>query len=115
MLFDYEVLLSTDAFFRQLAVNEEFQQPMSTAEFHYRAGRYVAERERVLKLERRSLLAAAHEYALPIYTSSPGDSSIGMNLALLEIEGYKLRLDPLADVNETAAIVYSAKAHGMNS
>lgn len=115
IFFDYRVLLSTDAFFRELARNEEFQCPMSTAEFHYRAGRYVAERERVLKLNRRSLLAAAHEHAVPIYTSSPGDSSIGMNLALLEMEGYKLRLDPLADVNETAAIVYAAKAQGMKS
>ena len=115
IFFDYRVLLSTDAFFRQIARQEEFQHPMSSAEFHYRAGRYVAERERVLKLHSRSLLAAAHEYAVPIYTSSPGDSSIGMNLALLEIEGYGLRLDPLADVNETAAIVYAAKAAGMKS
>src|SRR6266404_4629616 len=83
IFFDYRVLLSTDSFFRELARNDEFQQPMSTAEFHYRAGRYVAERERVLKLKRHSLLAAAHEHAVPIYTSSPGDSSIGMNLALL--------------------------------
>src|SRR5229473_2313352 len=109
IFFDYEVLLSTDAFFRQIAANPEFQQPMSTAEFHYRAGRYVAERGRVLKLKGRSLLAAAYEHAVPVYTSSPGDSSIGMNLALLEFEGRSLRLDPLADVNETAAIVYSAK------
>ena len=109
IFFDYHVLLSTDAFFREVARNEEFQHPMSSAEFHYRAGRYVAERERVLKLKRRSLLAAAYEHAVPIYTSSPGDSSIGMNLALLELEGSSLRLDPLADVNETAAIVYAAK------
>lgn len=115
IFFDYHVLLSTDAFFRELARNEEFQHPMSTAEFHYRAGRYVAERERVLKLKGKSLLAAAYEHAMPIYTSSPGDSSIGMNLALLELEGHQLRLDPLADVNETAAIVYSAKANGLNS
>ncbi|MBV8362669.1 MAG: deoxyhypusine synthase [Deltaproteobacteria bacterium] len=115
IFFDYEVLLSTDAFFRQLAANEEFQQPMSTAEFHYRAGRYVAERGRVLKLKGHSLLAAAYEHAVPVYTSSPGDSSIGMNLALLEFEGRSLRLDPLADVNETAAIVYSAKKHDMKS
>jgi deoxyhypusine synthase len=115
IFFDYRVLLSTDAFFRELARNDEFQHPMGTAEFHYRAGRYVAERERILKLSRRSLLATAHDYAVPIYTSSPGDSSIGMNLALLELEGYQLRLDPLADVNETAAIVYSAKALGMKS
>jgi deoxyhypusine synthase len=115
IFFDYKVLLSTDEFFRQVASNEEFQQPMSTAEFHFRAGRYVAKRERVLKLKGQSLLAAAHEHAVPVYTSSPGDSSIGMNLALLEFEGRALRLDPLADVNETAAIVYWAKKHGMKS
>ena len=56
IFFDYRVLLSTDAFFRELARNDEFQHPMGTAEFHYRAGRYVAERERMLKLSRRSLL-----------------------------------------------------------
>jgi deoxyhypusine synthase len=115
IFFDYQVLLSTDAFFREIARQDEFQHPMSSAEFHYRAGRYVAERERVLKLNRRSLLAAAYEHALPIYTSSPGDSSIGMNLALLELEGHGLRLDPLTDVNETAAIVYGAKSKGMKS
>lgn len=115
IFFDYHVLLSTDAFFREVARNQEFQHPMSSAEFHYRAGRYVAERERVLKLDRRSLLAAAYEHAVPIYTSSPGDSSIGMNLALLELEGGGLRLDPLADVNETASIVYAAKKSGGKS
>lgn len=115
IFFDYRVLLSTDAFFREVARNQEFQHWMSSAEFHYRAGRYVAERERVLKLKRRSLLAAAYQHAVPIYTSSPGDSSIGMNLALLEVEGANLRLDPLADVNETAAIVYSAKKGGGKS
>jgi deoxyhypusine synthase len=115
IFFDYRVLLSTDAFFREVARNDEFQHSMGTAEFHYRAGRYVAERERVLKLKGKSLLAAAYQYAVPVYTSSPGDSSIGMNLAALELEGYQLRIDPLTDVNETAAIVYSAKANGLNS
>jgi deoxyhypusine synthase len=115
IFFDYDVLLSTDAFFRQIARADEFQHSMSSAEFHYRAGRYVAERERLLKIGRRSLLAAAHEHAVPVYTSSPGDSSIGMNLALLELEGHGLRLDPLADVNETAAIVYGAKKAGGKS
>jgi deoxyhypusine synthase len=102
IFFDYRVLLSTDAFFRQIARQEEFQHPMSSAEFHHRAGRYVAERARVLKLQSRSMLAAAHRCAVPIYTSSPG-------------EGYGLRIDPLADVNETASIVYAAKAAGMKS
>ncbi len=115
IFFDYKVLLSTDSFFREIARQEEFQHSMGSAEFHYRAGRYVAERERVLRLPRRSLLAAAYEHAMPIYTSSPGDSSIGMNLALLELEGHGLRIDPLTDVNETAAIVYAAKSKGLKS
>src|SRR5579871_276324 len=115
IFFDYQVLLSTDEFFRRVASEPEFQHPMSSAEFHYRAGRYVAERERVLKLDRRSLLAAAWQHAVPIYTSSPGDSSIGMNLAVLQMEGLGIRLDPLADVNETAAIVWAAKHSGGRS
>jgi len=115
IFFDYRVLLSTDAFFREIARQPEFQRAMSTAEFHFMAGRYVAERERVLQLDRRSLLASAYKHALPVYTSSPGDSSIGMNLAALELEGCELRLDPLTDVNETAAIVYATKSTGMKS
>jgi deoxyhypusine synthase len=82
---------------------------MSTAEFHYLAGRYVHERERALGLKDKSLLAVAYEYAVPIYTSSPGDSSIGMNVAAKALQGNKLAFDPSLDVNETAAIVLAAK------
>jgi len=82
---------------------------MSTAEFHYLAGRYVLERERTLGLKNKSLLAAAHEYGVPLYTSSPGDSSIGMNVAAKALRGNKLAFDPSLDVNETAAIVLAAK------
>src|ERR1051325_10294293 len=48
IFFDYEVLLSTDEFYRRVIEGPEFQREMSTAEFHYLAGKYVAERERVL-------------------------------------------------------------------
>ncbi len=109
IFFDYEVLLSTDAFFREIIRAEEFQREMSTAEFHYLCGKYVAERERALGLKNHSLLAAAYRYGVPVYTSSPGDSSIGMNVAAMELQGGKLRLNPSADVNETAAIVLAAK------
>ncbi|HEV2664811.1 MAG TPA: deoxyhypusine synthase [Blastocatellia bacterium] len=115
IFFDYEVLLSTDAFFREIIRAEEFQREMSTAEFHHLCGKYVAERERALGLKNHSLLAAAHHHGVPIYTSSPGDSSIGMNVAALELQGGKLRLNPSADVNETAAIVLDAKRGGGKS
>ena len=62
-----------------------------------------------------SLLAAAFEAAVPIYTSSPGDSSIGMNLAASSLHGGGLQIDTLRDVNETAAIVYNAKRSGGKS
>jgi deoxyhypusine synthase len=115
IFFDYEVLLSTDAFFREIIRAEEFQREMSTAEFHYLCGKYVAERERALGLRDQSLLAAAYRHGVPVYTSSPGDSSIGMNVAALELQGGKLRLNPSADVNETAAIVLTAKRGGGKS
>ena len=109
IFFDYSVLLDTDAFFRRIIEGEEFQRPMSTAEFHYLCGRYVRERERKLGLENKSLLAAAHEYGVPLYTSSPGDSSIGMNVAAKSLQGNLLAFDPSLDVNETAALVLAAK------
>ena len=109
IFFDYSVLLDTDAFFRKIISAKEFQKTMSTAEFHYLAGRYVHERERKLGLKDKSLLAVAYEYAVPIYTSSPGDSSIGMNVAAKALQGNKLAFDTSLDVNETAAIVLAAK------
>jgi len=115
IFFDYEVLLSTDAFFREVIRAEEFQREMSTAEFHYLCGKYVAERERALGLQNHSLLAAAYHHGVPVYTSSPGDSSIGMNVAAMELQGGKLRINPSADVNETAAIVLAAKRLGGKS
>ncbi|MFN2420832.1 MAG: deoxyhypusine synthase [Gemmatimonadota bacterium] len=115
VLFDYEVLLRTDAFFRKIMTADEFQRTMGTAEFHHLCGRYVAERERALGLEGTSLLAAAYRAGVPIYTSSPGDSSIGMNIAEMEFRGFKLRINPSVDVLETTALVYDAKNRGGRS
>jgi deoxyhypusine synthase len=115
IFFDYDVLLSTDAYIRQVSSRPEFQRSMSTAEYHYLLGGYVREREKALGLRRRSVLAAAHECGVPIYTSSPGDSSIGMNVAEQALAGSRLRFDVSADVNETSAIVFGAKDAGGKS
>ena len=115
IFFDYSVLLDTDAFFRQIIKSAEFQRPMSSAEFHWLCGKYVRERERVLGIGKKSLLGAAHDAGVPIYTSSPGDSSIGMNVAALTLDGNKCVIDPNADVNETASIVLGAKRTGGRS
>jgi deoxyhypusine synthase len=115
IVFDYKVLLDTDAFYRKILFADQFQHEMGTAEFHYLIGQVVAERQRALGLSRRSLVATAWEHGVPVYTSSPGDSSIGMNVAALAIEGCKLKIDVSRDVNETAAIVLAAKRDGGKS
>ncbi|MBH8564820.1 deoxyhypusine synthase [Nostoc sp. CENA67] len=109
IIFGYDVLLETDAFIRKILQAEAFQKRMGTAEFHHLLGKYVWEIEKQLGVKHSSLLATAYEYGVPIYTSSPGDSSIGMNVAALALEGSQLVLDPAIDVNETAAIAYSAR------
>ena len=109
IIFGYDVLLETDAFIRKVLQAEPFQKRMGTAEFHYLLGKCVWEIEKQLGVKNSCLLATAYECGVPIYTSSPGDSSIGMNVAALALEGSKLVLDPSIDVNETAAIVYGAR------
>jgi deoxyhypusine synthase len=115
IVFEYENLLATDRFYRTLCRSEPFQKTMGTAEFHHLVGKYVAAREEELGRRGRSLLGAAYRCGVPIFTSSPGDSSIGMNLAALQLEGFTLGIDPLRDVNISAAIVYDAKKKGGRS
>ena len=115
VLFDYDVLLDTDAFVRQVIQEADFQRSMGTDEFHHLLGKYVDERERKLGLKGHSLLGAAYRSAVPIFTSSPGDSSIGMNVAAMSLRDSKLLFDVNRDVNQTAAIVYDAKKSGRTS
>ena len=116
IVFPYEVLLDTDAFFREMLRTPPFQKTMSTAEFHWMAGKFVRERARKLGLGAdQSMLATANLYDVPIYTSSPGDSSIGMNVARQSLEGGAFAFDVSADVNETASLVYAAKKTGGKS
>lgn len=109
ILFRDAVLLDTDAFLRECFTTFP-QRPMSTAELHHLIG------ERLLQVGVRpedSVLAMAARWDVPIYTSSPGDSSIGMNLARHQLDGYALTIDPLFDVHETTAIVREATRNGV--
>src|SRR3954470_4074679 len=115
VLFDYEVLLDTDAFVRQVIQGPEFQRTMATDEFHNLLGRYVHEREKQLGIKETSVLSAGYQLGVPIFTSSPGDSSIGMNVAAMALRDSKLFIDVNRDVNQTAAIVYAAKSSGNTS
>lgn len=59
------------------------------------------------------MVAKAAALGVPLYTSSPGDSSIGMNLAFHElINGSGLMIDPNLDVNEVCAIILAGEKNG---
>jgi deoxyhypusine synthase len=115
VLFDYTVLLDTDAFYRELIKAPAFQRPMSTAEFHHMAGEALYLREQALGSGTSCVLSAAFQCGVPVYTSSPGDSSIGMNVAAMALDGNLLAFDVNADVNETTSIVLDAKLRGGKS
>jgi deoxyhypusine synthase len=115
VVFHYDNLLGTDRFYRTLCRGEAFQKTLGTAEFYHLVGKYLAAREDDTGRRGKSLLAAAYRAGVPLFVPSPGDSSTGMNLAALQLEGSKLQIDPLRDVNQSAALVYDIKQQGGKS
>jgi deoxyhypusine synthase len=111
VLFPATVLLETDAYIRDFIVRSGLNEPIATSEFHYRLG--VDLLERFPGCEEHSVVARAAQAGVPIYTSSPGDSSIGMNIAYHELmNGSRFMIDPNRDVNEVCAIVLAGKQNG---
>ena len=111
MLFPATVLLETDAYIREFLVRSGLNGPMATSELHYRLGQDLLERQP--GCEEYSVVAARGEVGVPIYTSSPGDSSIGMNVACHELmNGSTLMIDPNLDVNEVCAIILAGTRNG---
>jgi deoxyhypusine synthase len=111
VLFPATVLLETDSYVRGFLVRLGIDGPIASAELHYRLGLDLLDRRP--GCEQYSVVAAAAAYGVPIYTSSPGDSSIGMNVAYHAlINGSGLRIDPNRDVNEVCAIVLAGTQNG---
>ncbi len=110
-----DCLCATDELLRKIIVQPEFQKEMGTAEFYHHLGKYAADWEEKTGNRDVSVLAAAYRCGVPIHTSSPGDSTIGMNIAGLELKGLKLRINPSIDVNETTSYVLYAKRSGGES
>jgi len=120
ILFDYEdVLMETDRRLRRILVRPEFQKEMGTREFYHHLGKVMNEYERKNRLGEVSILAAAYRKGIPVFTSSPGDSTIGMNVAGLELLAeaadlrhlFRLKINPSIDVNDSTAIILNAKRY----
>jgi deoxyhypusine synthase len=111
VLFPATVLLETDSYIRDFIVRSKLNAPISTSEFHFRLGQDLL--ARTPGCEEYSVVASAAACGVPIYTSSPGDSSIGMNIAYHELmNDSRLMIDPNKDVNEVCAIVMAGKQNG---
>jgi deoxyhypusine synthase len=111
VLFPATVLLETDSYIRDFLVRARLAGAMSTAEFHYALGQDLL--ARTAECAEYSVVAKAAQCGVPIYTSSPGDSSIGMNIAYHELmNGGTLMIDPNRDVNEICAIILAGKQNG---
>jgi deoxyhypusine synthase len=111
VLFPATVLLETDAYIRQFLERWGRNEPVSTAELHYALGQDLLERQP--GCHEYSVVAAAAKAGVPIYTSSPGDSSIGMNVAYHELmNGSRLMVDPNKDVNEVCSFILAGKKNG---
>lgn len=101
-----ETLLETD---RYIQKNMDIEGNFSTAEIHHHLGKKLL--ENAPKPE-YSILATATKYDVPIYSPSPGDSSIGMNIAYLRAKGKKINTDVEKDVLETTAIISCSRKSG---
>ena len=85
--FDLDVLLKSDKFVYSVVDQPELQKKMGSSELHHLLGKYVDRAERECGRRGKTLLGAAYRCQVPIYTSSPGDSTIGMNIAARALTG----------------------------
>src|SRR5687768_12231911 len=111
VLFPASVLLETDSYIRDFLVRSGLNGPIATSELHYQLGLDLMTQHQ--GCEEYSLVAAAAAAGVPIYTSSPGDSSIGMNIAFHELmNDSTLMIDPNKDVNEICAFILAGEKNG---
>src|SRR5512139_2649693 len=105
-------LLDTDAFVREALEKapSALRGRISTPQLHHYLGHLVLQHA---PLPEKSWVATASKYDVPIFTSSPGDSSIGMNVAAMKLRGGETTIDPDLDVLQSTSIVYDAKVNGV--
>ncbi len=105
-------LLDTDAFVREALEKAppELRGHVSTPQLHHYLGHLLLQDA---PHPEKSWVATAARCGVPVFTSSPGDSSIGMNVAAMKLRGGPTTVDPDLDVLLSTAIVYDAKVNGV--
>ena len=114
-----DTLLNTDKWTQKVLLDPKAPRgAIASSEFHNYLGKCLLKDAPNPEI---SILAQAAKYNIPVYTSSPGDSTYGMDLAIynkalfgkMERKGsIDLHIDSNLDVKETAGIVLGAKKNG---
>jgi deoxyhypusine synthase len=114
-----DTLLNTDKWTQKVLLDTKAPRGIiSSSQFHNYLGKCLLKDAPNPEV---SILAQAAKYNIPVYTSSPGDSTYGMDLTNfnkarnkgLEREGsIDLHINPNWDVMETVSIVNAAKKNG---
>ncbi|HUT64457.1 MAG TPA: deoxyhypusine synthase [Anaerolineae bacterium] len=113
IFFEKDVLLQADVYVRDFCLSIAHKKRISSAEFSYLLGKRLL--KEYGKNRDHSVLMTAAELGIPLFTSAPGDSALGMNMAVLFLKGTDIDFGAMIDVNLTSAIVYGAKKAGGRS
>jgi deoxyhypusine synthase len=88
---------------------QSIPQNCSTADIAYALGKAAKENA---KYPEKSFVVKAYEHKVPIYMPAIGDSSIGLNMLPLLLEGKGIFPNVILDVAESAAILWKSKRSG---
>jgi deoxyhypusine synthase len=111
VLFPADVLYKTDEWVYRVMMGAEFQRSLSGSQLHHLIGKYALATAKKVGATKPSLLATCHENDVPVWVASPGDSTIGLNLAAIHTADPERgpHVSPGADVTEMSALVLDAK------
>ncbi len=114
VLFEGQALYDTDDWLYRVMVEPEFAGRMGSAELHNKLGKYALETAKQTGADKPSILATCFQHDVPVWSPSPGDSTIGLNVAAMQASdpsdpSKTPMVDPSIDVNEMAAVIYDCK------
>jgi len=106
----YETLEAEDQVIQKMFKENLIDKPFTSAEFCNLMGNITKKKA---KFPKRSFIATAYEYDVPIYAPALLDSSLALNLAIHRLRDKVYKLDFVREIIEQAAIVYNSKKSGI--
>ena len=106
----YETLEAEDQVVQKMFKENLIDKPFTSAEFCNLMGNITKKKA---KFPKRSFIATAYEFDVPVYVPALLDSSLALNLAVHRLRDKVYNLDFVKEIIEQAAIVYHSKKSGI--